>query len=282
MKNLAMSQIMAGANFWDAPGHSMAGSNDLATRKQIFSWIQAHERTFFRPRTPMHPVGVYFSPETRNFYADEFIRSYRGILLVLMQNHMEFQVVTPRTLADFKGKSLVLPDVRILSSAEKDLLAKYASGGNTVVITGNDATGLGTQANVVRLSPCPGKAYMRSAEQDFDHADPHQEQQLLKSVAPDTTISIAAGPLVATSMATVDGAPHIFFANFTGLVGGVNPVQTPQENIQVIIPAGKGTAGHFLPFLGEEQEVHGTSGGGHMTYTLPSISKGAVFWWDEQ
>ncbi len=28
MKNLAMSQVMAGANFWDAPGHSMAGTND--------------------------------------------------------------------------------------------------------------------------------------------------------------------------------------------------------------------------------------------------------------
>src|SRR5438270_10716248 len=36
MMNLAMSQVMAGANFWDAPGHSMAGSNDLPTRKKIF------------------------------------------------------------------------------------------------------------------------------------------------------------------------------------------------------------------------------------------------------
>src|SRR5437764_6225275 len=36
MMNLAMSQVMAGANFWDAPGHSMAGSNDLSTRKRIF------------------------------------------------------------------------------------------------------------------------------------------------------------------------------------------------------------------------------------------------------
>jgi hypothetical protein len=36
MKNLAMSQVMANANFWDAPGHSMAGSNDLDTRTEIF------------------------------------------------------------------------------------------------------------------------------------------------------------------------------------------------------------------------------------------------------
>src|SRR5882762_10205061 len=36
MKTLAASQVMAGANFWDAPGHSMAGSNDAATRTEIF------------------------------------------------------------------------------------------------------------------------------------------------------------------------------------------------------------------------------------------------------
>ena len=37
MKNLANSIVMAGANFWDAPGHSMAGSNDLPTRRLIFA-----------------------------------------------------------------------------------------------------------------------------------------------------------------------------------------------------------------------------------------------------
>src|SRR5262244_2545839 len=40
MKNLAMSIVMTGSNFWDAPGHSMAGSNDAETRKQIFEWIE--------------------------------------------------------------------------------------------------------------------------------------------------------------------------------------------------------------------------------------------------
>ena len=50
MKNLAMSQIMAGANFWDAPGHSMAGSNDSKTRKEIFQWIGQHEKEFYSPR----------------------------------------------------------------------------------------------------------------------------------------------------------------------------------------------------------------------------------------
>jgi hypothetical protein len=69
IKNLAMSELNAGANFWDAQGHVMSGSNDLAARKAIFHWISAHEATFYRPRQPINPVGVYFSPETRNRFA---------------------------------------------------------------------------------------------------------------------------------------------------------------------------------------------------------------------
>ena len=45
MMNLAMSQVMAGANFWDAATHVMSGSNDLPTRKRIFEWIEKHEKT---------------------------------------------------------------------------------------------------------------------------------------------------------------------------------------------------------------------------------------------
>src|SRR5215469_16505040 len=69
MKNLAMSQVIAGANFWDASGHVMSGSNDPPTRTKIFSWIKEHEKTFYLPRGPVDPIGVYFSPETRNFFA---------------------------------------------------------------------------------------------------------------------------------------------------------------------------------------------------------------------
>ena len=137
--NLAMSEIMAGANFWDAPGHSMAGSNDLPTRKKIFSWIQAHQKTFYLPRSPIHPVGVYFSPQTRNYYADEFIRSYRGILILLMQKHLEFQVVTPAHIEpNFKGGTLILPDVRFLDDSERSWLEHYVGAGKKLIVTGAD------------------------------------------------------------------------------------------------------------------------------------------------
>ena len=280
MMNLAMSQVMAGANFWDAPGHSMAGSNDLPTRKKIFSWIQAHEKTFYMPRTPMHPIGVYFSPQTRDYYADEFIRSYRGILILLMQKHLEFQVVTPRTLAAFRGETLVLPNVQVMGEVERIWLQKYVAAGKNLVITGADATQLGALSNVVRFQDCPGKTYSAALESDFEHAVPDSQEAFLNSLKSQAAVAVAASPQLATSSALVDGKPHFFFANFAGLRGGVNPVQTPQSGVQVTLPAESSGKAFFLPFLGDVQELKGVQSGGRMSFTLPAISKGAVFWYE--
>src|SRR5689334_8133979 len=79
-----------------------------------------------------------FPPETRNLYADEFLASYRGILILLMQKHLEFQIVTPRTLTEFQGKTLVLPDVHVLGQSEKTWLKGFAAA-KKLVVTGTDA-----------------------------------------------------------------------------------------------------------------------------------------------
>jgi hypothetical protein len=259
----------------------MAGSNDLPTRKKIFDWIQSHEKTFYLPRVASHPVGVYFSPETRNIYADDFIRSYRGMLILLMQKHWEFQVVTPRTLAAFKGETLVLPDVRILNDQERDWLRKFVEQRHNLVITGADATQLGEAPNVLRFPKDPGKDYIRALESDFERADPDSQAEFLKNLKNTSEVEVTASPMVATSIAAVEGKPHIFFANFAGLVGKVNPVQTPQTGVRVrMAKAGKGKA-YFLPFLGDVQEVSGVSDAdGRTSYTLPTITKGAVFWYE--
>jgi hypothetical protein len=278
MMNLAVSEIMAGANFWDAPGHSMAGSNDLPTRKKIFSWIKAHEKAFYSPRTALTPIGVYFSPETRNFFAKEFIASYRGILILLMQKHLEFQIVTPRTLSDFQGSVLILPNVQLLSDSERALLHTYAGGNRTLLVTGEDATGLGNRANVIRFSMCPGKDYDAILQKDFDAAIPDREHEFLESLKTESAVHVLAPPMLATSIARVNGKPHVFFANFAGLRGGVNPIQTPQTGVQVTMSGTTKGRGFFLPFLGDVQILEGTVSGGGVTYKLPAIEKGAVFW----
>ncbi len=276
MLNLAMSQIMDGANFWDAPGHSMAGSNDLPTRKKIFSWIKQNEKTFFLPRTPIHPIGVYFSPRTRDYYADEFLPSYRGILVLLIQAHREFEIVTPRTLSEFDGDALVLPDVRVLNADERTALGQYSARGKKLIVTGNNPLE-SNQPNITRFPECPGKAYVASLEKDFDHSTPQMQEAFLDSLPANTGIEISASPEVATSIARVNGQTHVFMANFAGLVAGKNPVQTPQT-VTITAPGGSGTSAYFLPFLGETQTLDGVSKQGKVSFTLPPIAKGAVFW----
>jgi hypothetical protein len=284
MLNLAMSEVMAGANFWDAPGHSMAGSNDPATRTKIFSWIKQHENTFYAPRTPIDPVGVYFSPQTRNFYADEFINSYRGILILLMQAHREFQVVTPRTLAEFHGRALILPDVRVWSDPEKNEIQRYLKQGNKLIVTGEDALHLSGGPDVTRFSECPGKIYNALLEKDFERATPETQRPFLESLEPSLSetgrrVEVVASASVATSVAQVKGVTHVFLANFAGLVGGANPIQTPQADVKISLPVVPGNAGYFLPFLGDVQKLQGTQKDGRETFVLPAINRGAVFWY---
>ena len=279
MKNLAMSEVMANANFWDAPGHSMAGSNDYPTRRQLFAWIKANEKTLYDPRSPISPVGVYFSPKTRDYYADDFISSYRGILILLMQKHLEFQVVTPRTLAAFKGNTLVIPNARIISDDERALLGKYAASGRTVVITGEDATQLGERPNIIRLKSLVGAEYFAKLQKNFDSTTPDEESQFLNSLKTAQKIQVTAGTSVATSIAKVDGTPHIYFANFTGLRGNVNPVQMRQTGVTVKVESTNEIHGFFLPFLGEVSPLTGDVHGRAVTFSLPTIQKGAVFWW---
>ena len=276
MLNLAMSQIMAGANFWDAPGHSMAGSNDLPTRKKIFAWIAKHQQTFYRPRQPIHPVGVYFSPKTRNYGARDFIASYRGCLILLMQKHREFQIVTPRTLAEFKGETLVLPDVRELNDTEKTTLKTLVAAGTRIVVTGQNASQLPAGPNVITMPDCPCRAYENSLDANLENADPAKAKEFLTSLRGQGEIEISASSLVATSIAMVDGKPHIFLANFSGLRGGSNPIPTPQKDVTLRLR--NQAKVRFLPFLGSVQEVRGTREGEAFVYHLPEIQRGGVAW----
>ncbi len=281
MMNLAMSQVMAGANFWDAPGHSMGGSNDLPTRKKIFSWIVANEKTFYQPRAPINPIGVYFSPETRNRFAADFLASYRGILVLLMQKHLEFQIVTPRTLHEFKGQTLIFPDVRVLNAVEKEWAGKFAAAGNRLVVTGVDATDLSKTQNLIRFPQCPGKAYEAALEKDFAAAAPESQQALLESLKGADGIHITASPKVATSVSrNLEGRVSVYFANFAGLLGGANPVQEPQTGVEVRVNTTAEIRGAFLPFMGNAQPVAGVRDGDWINFKLPTISRGAVFWYE--
>ncbi|MEQ1473789.1 MAG: hypothetical protein ABLQ96_08205, partial [Candidatus Acidiferrum sp.] len=278
MKNLAMSQVMAGVNGWDAPGHSMAGSNDPKTRAEIFNWIAKHEKVFYSPRTPMHPVGVYFSPKSRNYDSAGFLPAYRGVLSLLLQKHRELQVVTPRTLAEFRGAVLVLPNVSVLAEDEKAKLREFVTSGGRLVITGVDATEFGESKSVTRFAECPAKVYFEQLQKDFLTGSVADSKEFLASMDSQAQMAIDAPPTVISNIALVDGAPHIFFANFTGLVPHKIATPTAQTGVRISVPTSKKRILRVLPFLGEVQSVQGQSAGGRTTFTLPPLERGAVAW----
>jgi alpha-galactosidase len=280
MLNLAMSVAMAGANFWDAATHVMSGSNDRATRTRIFEWIEKHEKALYAPRESVHPIGVYFSPKTRDYFPDAFLRSYQGILILLMQKHLEFQIVTPRTLAQFRGQTLVLPDVRELTDEERAAMGALLARGARLVVTGVDATGLPTSASLKSFPACPARAYLSELEKAFETADSAPTDAFIAALAPDSSVRIEAPSSVATQIARVDGKLHIFFANFKGLVANQNAVQTPQKGIRVRLAIDDDRRGWFLPFLGTPVEMHGERQGRELVFVLPDVQKGAVVWFE--
>jgi hypothetical protein len=308
MQNLAMAQLMAGTNTWDVQGHVMSGSNDIETRKVIFSWIRENENVFFHPRQPIRPVGVYFSPATRNYFAEEFIESYRGILMLLMQSHAEFQIVTPRTLSDFRGDMLILPDARCLGADEIRHLASYADSGKTLMVTGEsgkyDATGAELESspprrfgNSVVYSPkCPGKAYYALLKKEFDREAASGgsgtaefdrwrrvfAEGVVSKFAARPAVEITASPFVSTQIASVDGKASVFLANFKGLKSKETARQIPETGVEVKFATQKPGTVVFLPFLGRAQEIGAVFENGKISCRLPPIEKGAVVWLEER
>ena len=276
MKNLAASEVMAGANFWDAKGHVMSGSNDSATRTEIFQWIEKHEKVLYRPHLPIQPVGVYFSPKSRDYGAKEFLPSYRGLLVLLLQRHREFAVVTPRTLKDFRGGVLALPNVSLLDEEEKRQMASFVKNGGKLVVTGENATGLRGDSHVMEFSNCPAKAYLEGLEKDFANGASRIPSALLNALDVKADVRIAASPFVATNSAAVDGKTTIYFANFSGLVPDKVGIPAAAQDVEVSVPKGNGDTATFLPFLGEEKLVKGRVSGDRTIFVLPPIERGAV------
>jgi hypothetical protein len=310
MKNLAVSEVMAGANVWDARGHVMSGSNDYAARTEIFGWIARNEKTLYAPRVPIRPAGVYFSPVTRNYFPESHVDSYHGILHMLLQSHLEFQIVTPRTLKDFSGSVLILPDVRCVSDAEAELFASLVNSGQGIIATGetgatderrvkrsvNPVTELcGAQTapgcgKAIRIPECPGRAFMKLARKEFNSAawkgsagkaefaalNSDFITGTLKGMCGSQAVEIQASPFVFAQAAEVNGRPRVFIANFGGLKGLERAVQTPEKDIRISFPAPEASSVVCIPFLGEPQTVASEWREGRRTCVIPEILQGAV------
>lgn len=229
----------------------------------------------------MHPVGVYFSPKSRDYDPDHFLPSYRGVLVLLMQRHCEFQVVTPRTLSAFRGEVLVLPTVSFLGDEERKALRSYLDRGARLVITGKDATGIASSGAVKRFEKCPGRAHLEALQKDFPKGSAESSVKFLDAVRVSSHFKLEVSPTIAANMALVEGKPHIFLANFGGLIPHKIAVPTPDGGARITVSNGKECSLKLLPFLGEVQTVNGELVGRLQNFVLPPIERGAVLWLDE-
>jgi hypothetical protein len=281
MLNLAMSELMAGANLWDAKGHVMSGSNDMASRTEIFHWVAAHQDVFSGTRVPIGKVGVYFSDATRNYGPKEYIASYRGMVLLLLQAHIQFQIVTPRTLSAFSGSTLVLPDVRVLDDAESTAVHRFQQQGGQVILTGQPDAKLNDITAAVRFPDCPERSYLEKASTHFDTVGPSDQPELLHAIQDRSELAIQAPRDVVAHAAMIDGTYSIFFANFTGLEAGEVSTPTPQHGITITVSERLGGRMHVLPFLGKESVVNGAQVDASIRFQLPTLDRGTVIWFSK-
>ena len=128
MKNLAMSQVMAGVNTWDAPGHTMAGSNDIKTRAEILAGLRSTKKPLFPARAATSRGSIFF-PEKQKLRRNWLFALVPRYVVIAVATTCRVSIVTPRTLEKFSGTTLVLPNVTVLDDTEKAQLRKFSTGG---------------------------------------------------------------------------------------------------------------------------------------------------------
>jgi hypothetical protein len=273
MKLLSCAQVMAGANYWDAPGHLMAGSNDYSLRKEIFKWIEENENLIYSPRKSLNPIGVYYSPATRNYFTDYYIKSFYGLLHLLVNNHLNYQVVTPRTLNDFTGNLLVLPDVRILEKSEIGLIKQKYEQGLNLILTGesgyyNKSRKTENENNILKIlredsiergkflfiPECPGKKYFESHDTLLIKNFNDQVKDFLPSI--NLKYRIKASLNVSTIQAELKGKDCIYITNLKGLKGYSSCIPTTEVGIEIEFESDKMPVVWFIPYLGDKMNLN--------------------------
>ena len=144
------------------------------------------------------------------------------------------------------------------------------------MVTGEDAIQLAEQPGIKRYPNCPGRAYMQALIRDFAGTLPAQAQEFSAELQSNAELTLEASTSIASHIVGVDGMPHAFLANFKGLIGGKNPIQTPEVGAQLMVNQ-RATA-QFLPFLGGVQTLRGEYREGKTTVVLPEIERAPVVW----
>ncbi len=314
MKSLFVSQLFSGTNMWDVKGYVMSGTNDIETRQKVFKWVSDYEDIFYSPRVPVDPISVYFSDNTRNYFSEEFINSYRGIINLLMHSHLPFQIVTSRNIDELSPKILILPDVKCISEEEINSIKKLFNEGTKFILTGE----CGTYNNVREILPvnplqklfgftnssekiiginyafiknCPGKTYtekinselnpyFRSENKDIKGMLETQKEfltDLNQLTFHSTRINIDAPiDLMATTSITEDYV-YVFLTNIKGICEACDSKIKSLKDIKISYANSVGSEDVYaLPFLGNKEKIKTNKTDSEVNFTIPKIERGMV------
>jgi glycosyl hydrolase family 42 (putative beta-galactosidase) len=163
---LVLAEALAAGNHpYETKIPLMTTTVGSAYRKRVFSWIKREETRLFASESAAK-VGVYFSPESRDYldqasgtglfattkskdalwwsreevdsvYALTYLAEYRGVVKWLLHNHVPFDIVVRPDAAELaRYDTLIAPALAAISDRDAALLDQYAANGGHLVVTG--------------------------------------------------------------------------------------------------------------------------------------------------
>jgi hypothetical protein len=314
MKSLFYSQLFAGTNMWDVEGYVMSSTNDMQTRKDVYNWVSEYEDIFYSPRTPLLPIGVYFSDYTRNFFSQDFINSYRGIINLLTHSHLPYQILTSRSVSKTFPEILILPDVKCLSDNEIESLMSLARNRTKFILTGefakydenrkvrnenvleklfgnSDNSDINENDKFLFLKECPGRNYTSQISGELnkyfnneknDLPDLNKIRENFISRINDFTgykpgVKIEAPVDIMVSSNVTSDYIYLYLLNIRGICEACIQKDKAIKNINISVNDNLGTEEVYaLPFLGEKEKVKAKRVNETIDFILPEVDRGTV------
>jgi hypothetical protein len=314
MKSLFASQIFSGTNMWDVEGYVMSSTNDMKTRSEVYKWVSENEDIFYAPRIPLESISVYFSDVTRNYFSEEFVNSFRGIVSMLMHSHLPYQIVTSRTIDKLSPKILILPDVKCLSNAEINSIRTLNENGTHFIIT--EDLGIYNENrdphNPERLSDlfsitkrfgrtsggnydvfrdCPGKFYTENMKVELNNYFNSQNANtskmsetrnlfitdLLDKTSYSAKIKIDAPIELIASTSVDENYIYLFLTNIKGICEACESNIKTLKEIKIAYNNSVGSEEvYVLPFLGDKEKIKTQVTGSEINFIIPEVERGMV------
>lgn len=314
MKSLFASHLFTGTNMWDVKGYVMSSTNDMKTRTDVYKWASQYEDIFYSPRVEAGPISVYFSDITRNYFSEEFISSYRGILNLLIHSHLPVQIVTSRNIDKLSPEILILPDVKCISEKEAESIKKLSENGTKFIITGDfaqfnenrekpDPASLSSSLSWLRdyfgksgsesykvVENNPGKNYSEAMKEELNsYFKSGSEMSKMSSVRNEfismlkaftsfePTVKIEAPVDLAVSSSENEEYTYLFLTNIRALTAAYDIPERMLKEVKISCPASEGSDEvYILPFLGKKEKLETRKTGDRINFTVPEIGRGAV------